>query len=255
MTISKITQEYQLPITFLISSRPEHDITAVFSSSHLQSICTRVDLDDRFSPESDIELYLRHEFNDIKTNHPFRRFLPPLWPSDNDIRQLVWKSSGQFIYAATVVKYVTSSRHRPDHRFEVVLNIRPLAQSSQNPFAELDALYTHVLSKVDDDNLSAVLRVLCFIFYSNVRNIPVQQIEQILELEYGQIPLAFCDLGALISIVEDPLSSDTDTHLIRILHNSLRDFLCNPKRSHIFCILNEYMHKNLISCVRFLSSE
>ena len=258
MTISKIIQESQLPIILLISSRPEHDITGVFSSSHLRNISTCIDLDEQFSPMNDIKLYLCHEFNDIKTNHPFRRFLPHGWPFDDDVKKLVRKSSGQFIYAATVVNYVGSTRHRPHHRLEVVLSIRPLTQPSQNPFAELDALYTHIFSKVDDGDVSVVLRVLSFIFGTSLHDSEsvVEEIELILTLECGQIPVAFCDLGSLISIrLNDSELPRAGSHKIRVLHASLQDFLQDPERSRMFCIRPEYAYENLISCVRFLSSK
>jgi len=60
----------------------------------------------------------------------------------------VYKSSGQFIYVSTIVKFVSSRRRGPDHRLEIVLDLRP--KGKDLPFTELDALYRYVLSFVED---------------------------------------------------------------------------------------------------------
>jgi len=250
LTISRITQQYQLPVSFLISSRPEHDIVTTFSSSQLRDISTRLDLDERFSPEKDIELYLRHEFEEIKSNHLFRRSIPSSWPSDLDIAILVWKSSCQFVYAATVVKYVGSSRHRPHHRLEVVLNIRPASQSEEQPFAELDALYMHILSGVAEDSILVVLHVLSFVFFSQDSHAIVTNIETILQLEDDAISIAFCDLAALVSIATDPPHF---VPTVKILHASFRDFLFDRVRSKAFHINQDHLQNNAVKCLRFIS--
>jgi len=250
LTISRITQRHQLPVLFLISSRPEHDIVTTFSSSQLRTWSMRLDLDERFFPERDIELYLRHEFQEIKDNHPFRRSIPSSWPSDRDITILVCKSSGQFIYAATVVKFVGSSRHYPHHRLEVVLNLRRASRPEEQPFAELDALYMHILSGVAEDSISIVLHVLSFVFHSRDTHVSVDSIPAILQLDDGAVDVAFHDLGALVSIVTDP--SDR-TRKVKILHASLRDFLLDPVRSQAFYMNYDYLEENAIGCLRMMS--
>ncbi|KAF8975665.1 hypothetical protein BDQ17DRAFT_1441434 [Cyathus striatus] len=47
-----------LPLRFLISSRPEYDIREAFNSEVLKKLCFRIVLDEKYSPDQDIELYL-----------------------------------------------------------------------------------------------------------------------------------------------------------------------------------------------------
>jgi len=69
---------------------------------------------------------------------------------------LVKKSSGQFVFTATVRRFVESNRHRPAARLDIILGIS--SSGTMNPFTELDALYKQILSSVYDIQLT--LRVL-----------------------------------------------------------------------------------------------
>ena len=66
-----------------------------------------------------------------------RRYLDDSWPSVDILEELVKKSSGQFIYASTVVKYVTSIRHQPVDRLNIVLGVRPPRHACEVPFSRV----------------------------------------------------------------------------------------------------------------------
>ncbi|KDR74793.1 hypothetical protein GALMADRAFT_29383, partial [Galerina marginata CBS 339.88] len=104
--ISKSLQQYHLPLIFVIASRPEPDIKGAFGSGYLSQVLTRNPLDDNYLSSEDICLFLRDKFSAIKNSHPFHAQIPATWPSEDTLRTLVDKSSGQFIYASTVVKFV-----------------------------------------------------------------------------------------------------------------------------------------------------
>ncbi|KDR74743.1 hypothetical protein GALMADRAFT_29274, partial [Galerina marginata CBS 339.88] len=104
--ISQVFRQHSLPLIFLIASRPEPDIRTAFCFGHLNEISTRTPLDDDYLPSEDIRLFLLDKFAEIKDSHPFRAQIPLDWPSEDALQILVDKSSGQFIYASTVVKFV-----------------------------------------------------------------------------------------------------------------------------------------------------
>ncbi|KDR74795.1 hypothetical protein GALMADRAFT_30904, partial [Galerina marginata CBS 339.88] len=104
--ISKSLQQHYLPLIFLITSRPEPDIRGAFGFGYLSQVSTRNPLDDNYLPSEDIRLFLRDKFSEIRNSHPFHAQIPATWPSEGTLRTLVDKSSGQFIYASTVVKFV-----------------------------------------------------------------------------------------------------------------------------------------------------
>jgi len=218
-------RQHQLPLIFLIASRPEQQISFAFSTGRLPSVTTRIALDDSYLPDNDIELFLTDNFQEIKSTHLRRAYIPPHWPPPEILNQLMAKSSGQFIYASTVIRYVTSIRHKPTDRLDIVLGIRPPQRDL--PFSELDALYTHILGGVDD--IECVLNILGFILFWGYSHSPqTMEIEEFLCLQPGDVKLYLADLNSLIDIKPD--------QNIRILHASFPDFLMDPTRSKKFWI-------------------
>ena len=212
------------PLRVLVASRPEPQIV---SSFHLQSIGTHLlALDNTYHPNHDIRLFLNDKFKEIAATHLYSNTIPSGWPGDDIIEVLVDKSSGQFIYASTVVKYVSSVRHRPTKQLEVVLGLRPAQRLM--PFAELDALYIHVLSSAED--LEVVLKILALRILG--LEATTTSMEALLGLEYGDIPVLLGDLGSLVQCVPMSTLSQTPDLNVQIFHASLKDFLFDKSRSN-----------------------
>lgn len=92
-------------LQFLIASRPEPHICNIFKQPDILSISHYLELDDSFDPDQDIETFLQAEFLRICTYHPSMASVTN-WPSEAVLKYLVNESSQQFIYAATVIKFV-----------------------------------------------------------------------------------------------------------------------------------------------------
>jgi hypothetical protein len=214
-------RQHQLPFIFLIASRPEQHISLAFNTGLFPSITTRLALDETYLPDEDIQLFLTDKFQEIKSSHPLRAYISPKWPLPNVLEQLVYKSSGQFIYSSTVIKYISSIRHKPVDRLDIALGIRP--PQRELPFAELDALYTHILASVED--VKRVLDILSVILFFG-RQQP-SHIEEILSLQHGDAELYLVDLISIVNI---------EHNVIRLLHASFTDFLVDPSRSKEFWI-------------------
>ncbi|KAF5318668.1 hypothetical protein D9619_010911 [Psilocybe cf. subviscida] len=244
LLLSASVRQFHLPLTFLLASRPEHDIQAMFSSLDFLPIHTRLFLDDTYLPDHDIELFLRDQFAKCRTTHPFRQMIPPDWPSDDVVQQIIRKSSGQFIYASVVAKYVNSSRHRPHHQLDVVLNLRPASRDL--PFSELDALYNHIFSSVD--NIDRILEVISFhIIFGNLLYISVIDIERILSLEVGEVTILLRDLGSVIAY-------DKPGWPLTILHASLVDYLLDSARSKEYFIdTTKHCTRHIADCFIYMS--
>ncbi|KAF9565065.1 hypothetical protein CPC08DRAFT_212516 [Agrocybe pediades] len=229
--LAEPVRKSNLCIQIFVASRPEHDIKLSFSSKYLEDIHTRLslDLEDGDDPDSDIRLYLFDRFAEIKEDFDKRtigRKLVQDWPGDEVIETLVRKSSGQFIYAATVIRYVESTRHRPDHRLDIILNLRPV--KGDHPFAELDSLYAMILESALD--IEKVLHVLS-LYIMGGSNIYCSTIENLLSYDEGEVESLFCDMGALVQI-----SKDRDDLSLRVLHASLGEYLFDVARSKQFHI-------------------
>ena len=220
--------QYNLPFSFFITSRPEQKIREAFNEAALGDITMRLVLDDKYLPDADIRTFLLSKFQDIKRTHPSgSSFLS--WPSESDVERLVLRSSGQFIYASTVVKFVNSHRHWPPDRLDMIFGILPRGRAT--PFAELDALYSHILSAALD-NIEKVLDILTvFLFYrssrSGYRKPTVRFLESFLLYRSGEVFTVLSDMHSIISVP----SPDQPDMRLRIFHASLGDFLTDHSRS------------------------
>ena len=238
--ISHSLRKYNLPIIFLVVSRPEQGLVTLFNSNKLKSIHRRLALDDDYEPDSDILLFFSDKFEEIKETHPLRSTIPISWPTEQSLEKLVRKSSGQFIYAATVVRFVQSIQHRPTRRLEIILGIHP--PGNKSPFAELDALYHHILHSVDD--IQATLSVLSLYLatpYVQIMFQGTEAVEEFLSLEEGDVHLVLSHLSSIVSY-------DESSGEVKILHASFVDFLLDKRRSTIFhidiaTVCNDFVHR------------
>ncbi|EEB88643.1 hypothetical protein MPER_13428, partial [Moniliophthora perniciosa FA553] len=96
-----------IPLRILVCSRPEPPIREVFDTNKFRPYLHRVALDETFQPGRDIGTFLTNEFLRIRNDPAYQhiQFSIP-WPSPGIIHEIVQKASGQFIYAATVIKFV-----------------------------------------------------------------------------------------------------------------------------------------------------
>ena len=191
----------------------------------------RLVLDDTYHPDRDIVVFLRSSFADIfRRRHarfPFMSALPQPWPPEDVISFLVQKSSGQFIFAATVIRFIDVDRKLPTAQLQLILDICGSVDSSSfatNPFTLLDELYSHVLKSSEE--MERAISIFGAIFYLNGSQSPTLEfLQALLRLKPEDISMIFWDLH---SIVDIPVS---DKKPIHFYHASLRDFLMDRHRS------------------------
>ena len=142
-TILRVGRRFRLPLIFLIASRPEQDISLPMNPTKAGTDVACIALDTEYRSNDDIEQFLRDKISEIRDTHSQGPALSLDWPSHENIRTLVRKSSGQFIYAATSVKFIGSRGHHPARRLDVVIGVIPPSPSDL-PFAELVLEYVTV---------------------------------------------------------------------------------------------------------------
>ena len=233
--ISLFFHEYHLPLLILVASRPESHLTHCFTTGSLPEFHTTLALDDTYKPDVDIRRFLTDKFRQIKDTHRMSGYLDPSWPSVDVLETLVKKSSGQFIYASTVVKYVSSIRHQPADRLNVVLGIRPPRHAREMPFDELDALYMHIFASVEDrETVLLILGFYLLLASGSYLPMDIGELEHFFLLRRGYIEMLLGDLSSLVVI--------SDFERIKLLHASLGDFLLDPARSKEFYINLSNIH-------------
>jgi hypothetical protein len=236
--ITTVVTSHKLPLRFLIASRPEPQIRNAFSEISLRSITASTLLADTAESRADIELFVRSKFSEIRSQRPY---IDPSWPKEEDIAQVVEKSSGHFIYASVVIKYVGHTLGDPISRLETVLHLQgPNNTPKENPYEELDNLYTHILLTIAPDSLPVSNHVFNLILFAQGfnmqdggnmclnKNVTAESVEKYLFLRPGEIYYHLVSLNSVL--VEIPKGAP-----IRFIHPSFGDFLCDRSRPGRFC--------------------
>jgi NACHT domain len=235
--------KHSIPFSFILASRPEQHIREAFDAYLLSSLTTRLVLDDKYEPDVDIRIFLQSKFQDIKNRHPSRAHLPSSWPSDEEVERLLQKSSGQFIYASTVIKFIDSHRHWPPDRLDIIFGVSPRGKTT--PFAEMDSLYSHILTSASD-NIDRALEnfaVLLFLHH-RVLQITPRFIESFLSLREGEVFTLLSDLHSIMAV---PSADKRDVPL-RFFHASFGDFLTDHSRSgDTFFLDSGVCHRNIVN--------
>ena len=165
---------HKLPLRFLIGSRPESHIRASFDQESLYTITHRVVLDETLNPGGDIRVFLQDGFAKICATNPILSHVEQPWPGEGILDLLVQRSSDQFIYAATVLKFVGADFCSPKKQLALVL------KPDSTAFSDLDQLYTQILSAYP--STVNIVQVLGIIIAFDEHPLP-EMVEDILGME------------------------------------------------------------------------
>ena len=235
---------HKLPLRFLVGSRPESHIRDSFDRESLYTITLRVVLDETFQPGRDIRMFLRDGFAKICSDNSIMSHVKQPWPGEGIIDLLVHRSSGQFIYAATVLKFVSADFRSPRKQLALVLTPDPTALS------DLDQLYTQILSVYPSAvNIVQVLGIVT----ASKSNSP-EVIEDILGMEEGELKLVLSGLSSLMDGNGEYLHEGVISYVIpHFAHASFRDYLFDSSRSGPFYVnRQEYEAQFIIRSFAFI---
>ena len=221
--LAGLAQDPSFPFRIFLASRPERAIDDFLASDN--DIAYRVFLDSQYNPDADIELFLKAKFSFIR-----RRYgLSPSWPGKTAIHWIIKKASGQFIYPATVIRFIINSRKLPQAQLAEIMKLKPGTKARSggadrlvNPFALLDQLYAHVLRASPDPKQAVTWLRLIYC----IPDAPAVSWKGFLETMEGETNHV---LGNLASLVYLP-PPDEDRAPFRFYHQSLGDFLSDKTR-------------------------
>ena len=210
----------------LVTSRPETPIQLGF-----QAIPGDVHEDFKLHTISpavvrhDIAIFLRHELNKIGEG----RSLLLDWPGEQKLEILVGRSSGLFIYAATVCRFVQDPKWLPAKRLDIVLRG---SDDGQSPTQRLDEMYVQILkSSIIGECSGKEKSILSRHFRDTVGPIVILfdslssvALTELLPNPSEVIRITLESLKSIINVPEDQSSP------IRLLHPSFRDFLLDRNR-------------------------
>ncbi|KAF8994427.1 hypothetical protein BDQ17DRAFT_1251831 [Cyathus striatus] len=160
--LARVVRYEKFPLGFFITTRPERHLREAFDTKEIIFSTQDISLDHIPGVLQDIRTVLQSGFSRVLNNPRFKmalQLVPRPWPSSESIEKLVERSSGQFIYAAIVMKFISDPNSNPAAQLEIVLGIR--RSGSSEPLAELDLLYHEILSRVP--NSERTMKVLGYI--------------------------------------------------------------------------------------------
>src|SRR6201996_2021906 len=196
-----------LPFRIFFASRPEPYIRAIFDKLSINAQLMKIPVSD-WETSDDVYRYLSLNLSEVQT----RKGLPPSWPSQSEIRTLVDKSEGIFIYASTLIKFVGANN----------CNSKVRLQEAMKSHNGLDPLFVQVLDSAKEH---ADFQYTLGVIMHTRKRLPIGVLARFLERDTHNIRSSF--EGAL-SIFIVP---DTDEDYIRPYHASLQDFLTDRCRS------------------------
>ncbi|KAF9440114.1 hypothetical protein P691DRAFT_688663, partial [Macrolepiota fuliginosa MF-IS2] len=239
--ISNFTMTHSnIPLIWVIASRPEPHITATFSRPSVTSSFAKqeivVDSDDA---HADVEYYLHDELGKIQMKYPNLQTAAQ-WPKEYDFLRLSATSGGLFAFASTAIRFINDYAYgNPVTRLKQVLNVIngiptiPGLEGPMHPMAALDALYGRILSQVPSDILPETRKLLLYTISHNDHFLSslCDWLGMTLDVVYGI-------LHHLHSVFHVPLPGHTDNFTGRgelyAFHKSFNDYLCDFKRSGLF---------------------
>ena len=267
---------YDRRICFIITSRPEPWIRDEFTIEPLFSITRQFFLGQTPEANDDIRTFLRLGFTEIHDSPKHRLTMsnvPKPWPSYSVLDDLVDKASGQFIYPATVLKFVGDPNYRPTDRLDIITSMPVISPTAlaQKPLATLDQLYSQILSMSSDKPRTLEIISVLIAMQASISDLRGEHrifhvvllriAEKLLGLEPGDGPQALRMIHSLVHISGRSLISDADDNFllredyreedeIRFHHKTFIDYLLDHSRSLEYCVDMEEMNTRLaLACI------
>jgi len=239
-------------VKFFITGRPEPRIRTGFRLPLLKPL-TQVFLLHEVKPSSvnnDIQLYLTQRLTAIAKQRSDHE-LPDPWPNHDEIMALTKKSSGLFIFASTLVRFIESEYHEPNECLQLVLS--KAGGTIHEGRTGIDSLYSqillHAFPDVHESEVFTSMRHILGAIVLAFNHLSRKDLSKILGVPTTLILTTLRHLHSVILVPAD------ETKEIRIFHKSFPDFLqdrdrCTNPRFHID---QETHHTGLvISCLELV---
>jgi hypothetical protein len=226
VVINAFRENCQLPFRIVMTSRVEEYIRKKLDAPAARLVINRLSLQD-FDARLDIHKFLRSRFSTIyEENRRIMRSVSLPWPSESDLDTLANKSDGLFIFAITLMNFISNDGSGlPQEKLQHALTAD----------AGLDTLYAQVLSDAPhDDIFERVIGTIMLVRYP----LSITFLGHLLDRRAEHIVQALLGTQSIFMIPGD------DDQPIRPFHTSLRDFLMaqecsgkfyiNPPIRHLF---------------------
>ncbi|KAF9443319.1 hypothetical protein P691DRAFT_679795, partial [Macrolepiota fuliginosa MF-IS2] len=249
------THIWQVPLRWVICSRPDWLLMTVLSNPDFAVTCRREELkicDDE--AQRDVQRLLEVEFDKIRQK--YRDRLPVDWPPEHQQRRIASVASGHLGFTSFILRFIGDEQyHNPDGQLKVCMvflggghTIGPIS-----PLHALDDLYCQVLSDVPADILSTTMRILGLVIVDRHGLDSADDQARFLGLDQFTFHRA---LQNLHSVVYVPPIEESNTTPLHIYHASFSDFLDDARRSGEFYLNREAVKYDFaLQCLHWIEND
>ncbi|KAF9058280.1 hypothetical protein BJ165DRAFT_122102 [Panaeolus papilionaceus] len=248
-----VSHQDVFPCSVFLTSRPEVAIRSWITNKQSEDpqLLRSISLLDHCDSDHDIEIFMNDESAKIKQSHPLKYLIPAGWPSPELVEEIIKRASGQFVFVATIIKYIKDLRGDPCERLEAIL--KHAIPSDDRPYADLDALYLHILRQTKYPKLVhqiLAFRITTTKFWGKIPDIDSRNYLRILlSLPYS-VHTLLIDLQSIMNCDKYGMQFmgylDRDRPYPPVFrHASLLEFLLDPHRSEEFYVDIPSMDKEL----------
>jgi hypothetical protein len=210
-------------VKMFLTSRPEPSIEAMFSDNDAYGTTRILDL-HRDIANSTVQSDIAHYFNIELAK--LRKRIPrnPDFPLATDLHQLVERANTLFIYARTVVEYISDPYGQPDRRLAALTQAK--SGQSGGQFGRLDDLYTRILYEAQGSNKHRinVLRTTLVTLVLLQQELPAQDLAVMAGIDEDACVECLRRISAILNYQHNT------TDPVRLMHLSFLDFLSDAGR-------------------------
>jgi hypothetical protein len=241
-------------VKVLLTSRPEASIERMFKRKDLQGATFTLALHrdiEKGMVRADIARYLDHELSKLRDAIPNSA----VFPAEEDVRVLVERADTLFIYARTVVEYISDPVGRPDRRLAALIQAKP-GQSGQR-YGRLDGLYSYILKEASGscnpfDSVDGDLRSVLIALVLAQQPLTADGLSVMAGVDKDTCHECLRRISALLDYQHD---SDEP---VRLMHLSFPDFLSDPLRcsalpGYVVNGASDHLH-TVENCLALMSS-
>jgi NACHT domain len=213
-------------VRFFITGRPEDHIRSGFKLPSLRTKELPLHDVDSATVDSDIKSFVTFRLDEIATRR--RQSISGQWLSDRDIATILKKTSGLFIIASVILKFIDSPFVSPQKQLKLI--VEPQESTIYEGRSGIDVLYHQILSASfehadeDDGVFFDQLHLLVGSIVLALKPLPRASLAGILEMTPQDIWTILTHLHSVLIVPELELEP------IWILHKSFADFITDKER-------------------------
>ncbi|KIM78643.1 hypothetical protein PILCRDRAFT_11100 [Piloderma croceum F 1598] len=195
-------------VRFFITGRPEDRVRSGFKLPSLRTKELPLHDVDSATVNSDIKSSVTFRLNEIATRRT--QSINGHWPSDRDIAVILKKTSGLFIIASVILRFIDSSVASPQKRLKLIVD--PPESTIYEGRSGIDVRFFDRLHLV----VGSIVLAL--------KPLPHASLAEILEMTPEDIWIILTHLHSVLIVPE------SESEPIRILHKSFADFITDKER-------------------------